>query len=448
MRRKLIFTGILFIIFAISLTWLSNRQKLNIVFIVIDSLRPDHLGCYGYLRPTSPTIDQLSKESILFTQAISPSTVTLLSVPSILTSTLPTTHMVYDWEATLNPSLKTVAQILKEKGYRTAFFSNHGIVGKIKGLEKGFDVFLDEGELSSDKLTQRAIRWIEKKGKNPFFVYLHYMSVHVPYRPPPPYDQIFLKDALYKEEQEVPISEDERGKGKIPNFLAQKGITNPSYYVALYDGGIRYTDAQIARLLGWLKEKGFYKRTLILITADHGEFLGEHNLYFCHGEKPYDTVLRVPLIMRFPNLPPQKIERQVSTLDIVPTILEVLGINSPSMEGVSLLPLLQGKKNFLHPYIFSLSGNIPEKTGYSSVREEGWKLIHIKRPEGEDYQLFDLTQDPQEEKDVKNLRKDKYRELKSILQNWEREVWRKFLSSPRVKEEEILKRLRGLGYLH
>jgi arylsulfatase A-like enzyme len=462
----------------------SLRQKhppLNVVFITIDSLRADHLSCYGYKRDTSPNIDKLAKEGVIFTQAISPATITPVSLYSIFTSLYPYTHGVIDWGSFLNSSIPALPQILMNKGYYTKSIIHHGIpeiVYKSLGVNRDFKESKIEVD-TADKLIDEAIKFIIRK-RRPFFLYLHHFDTHWPYHSPTPYNKIFLNDELYYvKDKNLPISNfNYFGYKAIPKILIEGNITNVNYYISHYDGAIRFVDEEIGRLLDKLKKLELYKNTLIIISADHGESFGEHNIYFHHGSL-FDTELRVPLIMAGGNIFPQgkTINAQVTLIDIMPTIFDILGIEKPKgIEGISLLPLILGKEEYPRTFVFS------GFKGMASIRTKEWKLIRFEPkktlelgkqiPELAEfienrflrggnqnpilYALCNLKENPKElnclifkdnKDDVVIKEKEKFTFLKEKLDNW---IEQQPIAPPKEIpfSEELKEKLRSLGYLH
>ena len=453
----------------------NTRNKPNIILIAVDALRPDHLSCYGYKRATSPNIDKLAKEGVMFTQAITAGGRTDESVASILSGTYAVIHQIKEWNMPINPSIKTLPQLLKQKGFRSALFTNHAAID-ITDIKDDFDLTYIKGweEINAHRLTIKAIDWIKKNKDKPFFMYLHYKGSHVPYRPPEPYKSRYLYDR-YRIKKEIPISEDKDGKkrydgsGKIPYVVAENNISDISYYIAQYDGAISYTDAQIAYLMDNLRQSGLLENTLIILTADHGEMLGEHNIYFSH-QTCYENNIRVPLIIRYPELFSKKkiISCQVSLIDLAPMILEIAGIDIPHyIQGRSLLALFKNEKFNLHPYVYT------SDRSFASIRNETWKLIRkpnlfyrlcdlltinirgktwklIREPRklNFSYELYNLLKDPQEQYNLISKEKDKFKELKHVLETYKKEhapFYKEKETEPLTDEQKEM--LKSLGYL-
>jgi arylsulfatase len=441
-----------------------------VLLITIDSLRADHLGCHGYLKNTTPNIDRLAQDGILFTQAISTGTWTIPSIPSILTSLYQPHHGIFSYGDTLNNKAVSLAEVLSKKAYRTAFMGPR-FFSEIKGIERGFDYFNNKQEnAKADKLTDKVIEWIKGHKKERFFLWLHYFDPHAPYRPPAPYNSMFISNVAANEKPVVNTNPEYAG---IPNYALLEGNHGLDYYIAQYDGTIRFVDDQIGRLLNSLKESMIYNDTLIIITADHGELLGEHGIYFVHGGLPLDAVIKIPLIMHYNKYSKGLIiDCQVSLIDLAPTILEILKLEKPAvMIGNSLLYLT---RNFQRcPEGISYVGN----ELMSAVRTPEWKLVHIdykdltmfieehsKNYEDESYKylsfdlkrlfsdkseyvLLNLKQDPEELKIFSG--KERFDFLKKKLDAWSRTfppIQKSKADIPHL-DAETKEYLRSLGYV-
>src|ERR1700724_458435 len=360
----------------------------GVFLITIDTLRADHVHCYGYDRIRTPGLDLLAEQGIRFTQAFTPSPVTNSSHTSIMTGLLPRSHGVSDFGVPLAPRYPTLAELLKKGGYRTAAFIGAVILDSknlAPGLDRGFEYYDNFPETTTTKsrwgrlerrgmeVEQRAESWLNKHPAGAHFVWVHFYDPHDPYEPPPPYSDTY-KDRLY-------------------------------------DGEIAYADSALGNFLAYLKKQDWYDGALIVVVGDHGEGLGEHQ-EDTHGIFLYDSTTHVPLLTKLPeNREAGKVvEAQVRTTDIMPTILQLLGLRVPEkLDGASLSPL------FGHPEqsaraVFGQT-DYPLRFGWAplrSVRKEGFKFIEAPNPE-----LYDLRSDAAElhnkyepwNADVQKLRK-------------------------------------------
>ena len=365
---------------------------MNILLLGIDTLRADHLGCYGYVRDTSPVIDRLAKEGILFKNAFAPAIPTHPGWTSILTGAHPLKHKIvtHVGDVQLSKDIPLISEILRSRGYETAAVDNMFLKyghfynwftrgfkeymhpGAIPAPEAGLKV---KGEAVNDMALKWLKKWVEKPIRRPFFLFLHYWDPHAPYKPPPPYDTKF-----WKVEKEPDESRD--------------------YIVSQYDGEISYVDELIGQLIDFLDSRNILDDTLIIVTSDHGEDLKEHTDTWGH-KGLFDNVTHVPLIFRYPRRLPEGmvIDALVQHIDIVPTILDLVGVEKPqSVQGKPLIPLIDSEETRLYSEII-LMENSQEKA--RALRTERWKLIvslekdFENRPPGW-LRLYNLEKDPNE----------------------------------------------------
>lgn len=434
--------ALLFLFFSAHQT---KNEDLSVLLITIDALRPDHLGCYGYKRNTSPNIDRVAKEGALFTQAISTVAQTIPSLTSIATSTYLSTNGIFSNDMALDEPVFSLPNILRNNGYYTGFISGRGFLGNfLKGAFNASENY----DIPANQITAKAIEWISENNGQPFFLWLHYRDPHAPYRPPEPYKSKYLNDNIYRQNKQVPIALSQTYfpfcKNTIPAHAAQAAIKDIDYYISQYDGAISFTDEQIGILLRKLDGLGLAKRTLIVITADHGEYLGEHNFYFAHGGL-YDAVLKVPLIFKCPGRIPEGriIQQQVSSVDITPTILKLLKIRSNrKMEGENLFLGFDKWRN--RRFAFSEFMHI-RGISMKSIRTDQWKLIYDLI--NSEYRLYDLKRDPEESVDLARVRISILKSLKHKLEKW---MGRETPDKPFTvvtADEQTKNRLKSLGYI-
>jgi choline-sulfatase len=367
----------------------------NVLFIIVDALRPDHLGCYGYVRPTSPVIDDLSAQGVLFETAIAQAPWTKGSLSSMFTSLYPFQHGATNWAAVLADSFVTLPEILSRSGYSTLSVINMvGMAGRF-GVLQGFDSVSagDKYERNAVQTTDDAIDLI-RDATLPFFMVVHYYDVHAPYRPPLKYvDKVASRSDLNRY-----ISS---GSGR------QVGSEDTEHRMLLsYDGCIRYVDESVGRLLGFLEDAGIGDDTIIILTADHGEAHGEHGVYG-HGAEAYDDAIKVPLIIKIPgrHTKPGRVAAQVRHVDLLPTILELCRIEDVrAREGVSLLSLTEtGKREvrqggFFPDFMAFTDCTNRRVPGKMALRSQGWKLV--TDPVTSLLELYDLKEDPGELRNI------------------------------------------------
>lgn len=380
-------------------------KPVNILLVSIDSLRADHLGCYGYGRDTTPEIDRLAREGTVFQNHVSTTSWTLPAHISLFTGQEISVHGVSTDGFSLHPDLPTLAEILKEAGYRTAAFCSSPYMNPAFGCARGFDLYYNidaerydfvdtvlpseeerdrvHQDITSPRIAELASDWLAENAAKPFFLFLHFWDVHYDYTPPPPYDQLFNPGYAGDIDGSDYIHNDRVNPGMDPRDREQ--------IIALYDGEIAYTDHHLGMVLDKLKELELFDRTLIVVTADHGDE------FFEHGNKGhrltlYEEVIRVPLVIRLPEggNGTKTVEAPSGIIDITPTILDRLGIPKPgSIQGESLLPLIAGETSREDRYL--LAELAP---ALYALRGPGVKLLH-NAASGETV-VLDLAADPAE----------------------------------------------------
>ena len=401
----------------------------NVVLITIDTVRADHLGCYGDRQARTPVLDALAKEGILFRTTVSQVPLTLPSHCSIMTGVDPPLHGVRDnLGYTLGANPPTLATLLQQKGYATAAFVGSVVLDSRRGLNQGFGTYsspfmrkmtrnnplvfnLPDLRRPAEKVVNDALGWMRAQPRGvdkPFFVWIHLYDPHLPYDPPEPY------------------------RSQLPTR---------------YDGAIAYADHAVGEFLTYLREHGLYDPTLIIAVSDHGEALGEHG-ELTHGYFIYDCTLLVPLIIKPPveaKIGARRVNDPVRTIDIAPTVLQLLGLpTAPSMRGSSLLSLMLGKTTSATNAAYSET-YYPSEFGWSplrGLRTGRYKYIDAPKPE-----LYDLAADPQEAHNLYPTRHDVASELKSqfdslVTRITPKETLRKTPVSP-----EDAEMLASLGYV-
>ncbi len=384
----------------------------NVLLITVDTFRPDHLGAYGYERETSPALDRLAGEGVLFQNTISSSSWTTPGLLSALTGLWAPTHGVDVRGKSLPPGTPTMATLLREAGYAAPDILYLSSIPNLQnlGLTLSYpdrDKYLPDG----DKVLFRAL---EAYRDSTFFFYYHYRNLHLPYTPSPPYDRMFTpkdydRSGFVRDRVEVV-----RGNVTIPVGSVGLGAEDRDWIVGLYDGQVREMDERFFKpLYEALKRLGLYEKTLVIVTADHGEELMEHG-FIGHPSTSlkgsvFDEVLRIPLVMVCPSLLPagRIVDLQVRNIDILPTVLDLLELPIPqTVQGRSLLPLVQGKAVEEQPAFTETTPGgyqaTPEmlKTRIRAMRTSKWKLIHTHGPGVDRYALYDLVNDPEEQREV------------------------------------------------
>ncbi len=394
----------------------------NVVLITIDTLRADHVSCYGYKQVKTPNIDGLAADGARFERAFAVVPVTLPSHTTILTGTYPMLSGMHDFSGNkLNPQQPTLATVLRQAGYATGAVVGSAVLDSRFGLNQGFDFYydhfdfsrldeanLDEMERPGNVVADVALDWLAKNVQKKFFLWMHLYDPHYPYRPPEPYAH--------------------------------------EYAGHLYDGEIAFADEQVGRLFQFLKAKGLYRNTLIIVSGDHGESLGEHGEK-THGFFVYNATMRVPLIIRLPESKAARtITDPVSLVDLMPTVLASLGIEIPSqVQGKSLLSAMREDKGepnrslYGETYLPRLHFNWSELRGTENAK---YHFIDAPRPE-----LYDLAKDPGETHNLFTEKKAVAEEMHAKLAGLIRDYSAgKELAEKTGLDPAMMERLKALGY--
>ena len=405
--------------------WFLNKSDIspgnirNVLLISIDTCRADRLSCYGYKAETTPNIDALAEQGILFENVISPVPITLPAHSSMLTGTIPPYHGVHDNGGYLldKPNI-TLAEILKDAGFITAAAVSAFVLDSQFGIDQGFDTYLDrfDAPLEGQPFDQRragettrvALDWLEENKDEKFFFFLHYFDPHAKYEPPEPFASTFGANS--------------------------------------YEGEIAYTDHYIGQVVGKLKELGLYDSTLIIITADHGELLGEHGER-THAYFIYQGAIKVPLIFKVPGQnTPQKIKPIAGLIDIVPTVCSLLGIETPkSVQGIDLSPSFNGQASQApdrYLYCESLWATRYGANPLLGIANDRFKYIQTTRPE-----LYDLIEDPAEFENLVEELPQQTRIMKDRLEQILLQSVRKDSQDSKIQvDAQAIERLESLGY--
>lgn len=428
---------------------------LKVILVSLDTLRADHLGAYGYHRDTSPFLDRLAEDSVLFESAYSQSSWTLPAHMSLLFSLNPASHQVYFNDQKINNSIPSLSSYLKEQGYLTHAFTGGGYVSSIFGFSKGFSGYEEpvggqKAALRDDEaahLYEKTSRWLHENKDKKFFLFLHTFQTHGPYRCPSPWNEAFLEpDAKWKE---MALRNFLDSRGDDYDFT-EKEIRN---IIALYDGEIKYTDEVLIKpLVDQLKEMGIYDNTLLIITSDHGEEFFDHGGWL-HGRTLYNELITVPLIMKFPDsrFKGTRVPSIVSLIDIMPTVLHTAGFKYDNLDGKTLLDWISGKETQDRIFMSELAHkNTPVPCPALSATNRGQMKFIINHSEDgvKSVETYDLQADPEEKdniiQDVQDLRDD----VVKFLMDYYEEKKKKAVSTERIQlGKELEEKLKALGYL-
>lgn len=400
----------------------------NVILITINSLRADHVGCLGYHRNTTPNFDTFAQEGLLFTNAFASSGWMMPVHASLLTSLYPKDHGVTHISTSLSEQFYTLAEILRDEGYYGAGFSCNPRLGGEHGFGQGFDLYDDysvdimlesmalNGQEQLDINTSRtndiinavATRWLRNNTQRPFFLFVHYYDNHWDYLPPPPYDRMY--DPAY--------AGDVTGReiAREPLFSNPPSDKDVQHIIALYDGEVKQTDKDMGFLLGYIKDNGLMKHSIVIVAGDHGEQFYEHGHTSHHGI--YDELIHIPLAISLPDpcVLPAHSDALVSQLDILPTILDYLFISLPEQcQGKSLMPVIVGQVDSVNDYVFAeyTGGAAPDSW---AVRTKHHKVYHVA---GQEPHGFDLLTDPGEQDKIPSADfTEPLTQLYGILKEW------------------------------
>jgi arylsulfatase A-like enzyme len=472
-----------------------NKQP-NIVLLVMDSVRVANLSCYGYERPTTPHIDALAQQSTLYGQAISVGCWTLPVHASLFTGLYPLNHGVTVSKDALPDGFPTLARRLKELGYQTVCFSNNAYISSATGLDQGFDTVEDVWRITHPRGTERTkmskrIKQLERRGPwarpavklmrqamrlrsfmkhrrsqkdsgarltnekieswlrqsrrpdAPFFIFVNYMECHERYSPPHPYDRRFMpaKFSPWRVAQVSP------NKAEVLSGSARRRADDLEIMRSLYDGALSYLDEKVAEVVRSLEALGILDDTVLVVTSDHGDSLGEHD-HLGHRLALYEQLVHVPLIVRYPARfeAGARVAQQVQLADLFPTFLELAGADIADAAA-------SGFHSLLAPPTAQRPFTVAENTAPISldslqarmIRTDQYKFIWKSNHQ---HELYDLARDPHETANLVVVESDVARRLVERLEAWERSLEDRRIETRQAEyDEATLQRLRGLGYV-
>jgi len=433
-------------------------NRWNVLLVTIDTLRADHLGTYGYRRPTSPRMDALARRGVAFDEAYTYWPKTRGSFVALMTGRLASQSGYGKTHPLLLDFNPTLASVLREAGYDTVATVDNPNVASSLGYARGFLRYRETWEeraLATEMDRTRAItadgvRYLSQaKPDRPFFLWLHYVNPHAPYEPPAPWDTAFLDAEATRGATLPPV---EGFHGGVPKPWAKPG-KSLGFYVAQYDGEIAAVDAEVGRLLDALAASAVGERTLVVLTSDHGESLGEHGYYFDHGENLFDPSLRIPLFVSGPGIPPgRRTDVLATTLDLVPTVLDALKVSyPPDLAGESLLPAIRGERREGRPRLHGQNDR-----NLLAAWDRRFKIVATPSEEGARYALYDRERDRGETVDAARSSPERMREERRDLELFRERIdglvakTRRLLEGQRGEERlspEACEKLKAMGYV-
>ncbi|MFW6132150.1 MAG: sulfatase-like hydrolase/transferase [Candidatus Aminicenantaceae bacterium] len=442
-----------------------GQNRRNVILVSIDTLRADHLSCYGYQRKTTPHIDSLAADSALFLNTYATSPWTLPSHVSMLTSLFEINHQINQMDEKMDASFTTLADILREENFFCSAFTGGGFISSAYGFSNGFDSYsqITKGiykKNSAETIGESVVNWIDLNDDKNFFLFVHTYQTHNPYTCPEPYNSMFLSnDSKW---HEINILKHLGGKKGIFKPLSEEERRN---IIDLYDAEIRYTDETLIHpMLKKLKELNLYDQTMIIITSDHGEEFYDHHGWE-HGHSLYDELLKVPLIIKFPNsrFSGKKVNSMVRLVDIMPTILQELKIEPSQMkwDGLSLFSVLKGKENDHRTFIAEKGNNaikshIPQQLSMNSGKnklilnkkftDQYLEFFTVKPPLKKTIELYNLSHDPLETKNIADQKSEIANQIIRQINEMIHKTKKRKLTKPELNKK-IENQLRDLGYI-
>jgi arylsulfatase A-like enzyme len=443
-----------------------STEKPNIILITIDDLRADHLSCYGYSRETSPFLDSLAQKAHTFRQAIANGPTTWPSFVSIITSSYP---LLFGGYAKLSPNRTTIAQVLESHGYQTAAFLSNGYLLSTEGYEQGLDTFLDTRKRSIFSKIERRFRQAVRASSEsdygetaenvnrvvlrhlkrlsgtsaPFFVWIYYRDTHYPWLSAKVDQQRIMK-------REISFRELLEFSARLYRDAGRKSDEDLSVFRDMYDASISYLDRQLKYLFQRLDELKLYDNSLIVISSDHGEKLGERDGRVGHPAEMFEELIRVPLFIVGPSLQRREVDRLVSNLDIGPSIVQFAGLPEvPCFQGRSLFEEdPREAKGLNEGYFVGISHakafTFDERERLVAYRTEEWKYIRDEKTGMR--QLFNLRSDPGEENNIIGTGIREEPSLAEIVDQHIQEIGEKGEEVYQI-DDKVKKQLRKLGYI-
>jgi len=406
---------------------------MNLLLIAIDTLRADHLGCYGYHRNTSPNLDALAQQGVLFEKLYTPAVPTQPSYTTVYTGQYPITHGIvsHGGEVSLSAQAPLLPELLQRAGYTTC------AVDSMRAMKpwfaRGYEFYIDPSlrlahrhAATCEGVNSRAIPWLRQHAAEKFFLFVHYWEPHTPYLPPQRYRGLFYDgDPTAGPDTLAPLRKQPFGEWWLQGWLSEfpQPLRDAEFVVAMYDGEIRYADDGVGELLGALERTGVAQDTVVIVFSDHGENMYHHGVFFDHHGL-YEGAIHCPLIVRWPGRVPagRRVPHLVQHVDLAPTILGACGVEAPAaMEGASLLGLITGDSSA--PLYDRLVAQECSWQAKWALRTDEYKFI-LSRDQGRDLhgmparELYHLPTDPGELQNVAHRQPEVAAKMESELEEW------------------------------
>jgi len=441
---------------------LRKKSKPNIILIVIDALRSDHLSCYGYHRNTTPYIDSLAENGLIFKNCVSQSPWTLPSMASIFTSQYPSQigvgavadkkgmHNLYQkTPSAFHKEAVTLAEVFDNNEYYTVSIAPNYFVSEKFGLSQGFGKTFYRRHKNAKQVIDLAIRELNKNHEKKIFMYLHFMDVHVPTHPPLPYSHLYptLDDEPHNKKHY------EWGYKTGKSIGTQEFKEYKSHKIALYDGALNFIDIQIQRLMKFLQNSPLQGKNIVVISSDHGEEFWDHSSFekkhyqdprgyygIDHGHTMFRELLDVPLVIYGKEVPKQSVSQQVRNLDIMPSLIGLAKIrkNGSRMEGINIIEKVKTNKI---KDLLAVSEDIAYGYEKKSIQDSGYKYIS-----GKVDLFFHKKKDPLEKKNIIEKKPELALKYKKALHGFFDTLQLQERKSVK-KDKELIKELRSLGYI-
>jgi len=400
-----------------------SAPKMNVIIINIDTLRKDHCGVYRYQRSTTPSMDLLARRSLVFSNMVSSSSFTVPSVGSLFTSLYPSEHgAIGKDEMILSEKNITLAEILEENGYHTAAFSASPFISPEFGFGQGFEIFSSTGSAHANDLFDKAMPWLDNHyNDQPFFLYVMFFDPHQPYDPPQSVERMFQRD--YFGHKIWPDSMLKNKPVRVSKLSPEITFEELEFAKSMYDSEIEFVDQSIGLMLQKADILGLLDRTMVIITSDHGEEFLEHG-GFGHSRTLYKESIAVPFVLYYPGIsdPGKKISSLVRNVDVMPTVLDLVGINPPEkISGRSLRPLFENSAQFKPAPAFSELKSFLKPGEYlRALTTPEDKLIEYQP--SKKFELYDLAKDRKEKTDLSaqspGLVKDRLSEMDALQKSF------------------------------